>query len=353
MNLNQSKELIISIKQLISYNEYCAVTPKIKKKIFKIINEVRPELVTSFLKINRLSIKYHLIYCFLNDLKIHPRMRFFKFDKNLNRITEESLSLREFAYRHRPQGKKTNRVSLQKIYDAGMDLKYPKLNEYKIEKINKILNRIVSKHKRCEVCNKFFKVKHKTQKLCGIHCQSKLTSERMKVSNPSILYYDKIFTKAYRKRHSKRMKDKIANGEFTPNVTNSWANSKVNLKMFNINFRSSWEAYFYAKMFKNNHNIFYEKIRIKYYDSILKKYRNYITDFTDEENKVIYEIKPFSNKSNKNNVEKEKYANIWCIENNYQFIFICEDWFKENYDENLLKELNNDKIFKGMKQFKC
>lgn len=156
--------------------------------------------------------------------------------------------------------------------------------------------------------------------------------------------------------NSKKLKDKIKNGEFTPCVTNSWANSKIFLKIFNMNFRSSWEAYFYIYMRKNNNELEYEKIRIPYFDSEMNKNRNYITDFQDFKNKIIYEIKPDTNLDSQNTKDKEYFAKLWCSENGYTFKYISDGWFKSNYDENILDVIEDEdmreKIKKSMKQFR-
>jgi len=149
------------------------------------------------------------------------------------------------------------------------------------------------------------------------------------------------------------MKAKIARGEFTPCVTNSWANSKVNLKEFGIPFRSTWEAYFYLFMTIKKHNLKYEKLRIQYYDPAKNKMRNYITDFVDYENQMVYEIKPNGYKDNITIIAKEKAAQHWCMANDYTFKYISEDWFYENYDETLLTNFEHtEKIKKALMQFK-
>lgn len=145
---------------------------------------------------------------------------------------------------------------------------------------------------------------------------------------------------------SRKLKEKIFNGSFTPNITNSWANSKTFLKMYNKNFRSTWEAYFYLYMNYNNIKIEYEKLRIKYYDSIQKKERNYITDFIDETNKILYEIKPYCHLSNQNVIDKEEYTKQWCIQNDYTYTFITEEWFKINYNFNIVLNSDIDEIYK-------
>jgi hypothetical protein len=150
------------------------------------------------------------------------------------------------------------------------------------------------------------------------------------------------------KKQSKTMKEKIAKGEFTPCVTNSWANSRCKLEIdgFNKKYRSSWDAAFQIL----NPNCEYEKIRIPYISPEDNDWHNYITDFVDEDNKIIYEIKPDKLQETEVNKAKAKYAVKWTKENNYQYIIISNKWFKENsYKINFDKY--DEKIFKGMKQF--
>jgi hypothetical protein len=148
---------------------------------------------------------------------------------------------------------------------------------------------------------------------------------------------DKIYRSNY-------MKEKILSGEFTPKGGNRYTHfsSEYNGKKF----RSSWEAAFYS----TNTTLIYEKIRIPYYDSLIKTNRVYISDFLDEENRIIYEVRPqrlFDKQS-------DKFSCVikWCHDNNYKFMHINEqilkqlkddiDWEKLDYKsiKNLKRALN-------------
>lgn len=350
MNISDAKIIVEEIKKSLDYDTNRGVSPKKLNKLKELSDKFRPGLF-EFISERNLTFKYHFFYCFLNDIEPHGNMRFFKFDKDLNRITNE-ISLKEFAYIHRPQGAKTNRVSLLKVYDAGLDLVYPKLNNYSCEKINKICRRIVAKHNKCVICCKWHKIKHMGHKLCSDKCFRKYRSIIQTGANNTVHRQSPRTKQKVKEKLSKILKDKIARGEWTPEVTNSWANSKVNLKMFNLNFRSTWEAYFYAKMKKSGFHIEYEKVRIKYFDTVKGKTRVYITDFVDYENKIIYEVKPSGYKDSQNVTDKELAAKEWCLENGFSFEYISNSWFKQNYDTILLEELNNEKVTSGMRQFK-
>ena len=157
-------------------------------------------------------------------------------------------------------------------------------------------------------------------------------------------------------KQSITMKRKIANGEFTPCVTNSWANSKTFLQEENKYFRSTWEIYFYIYMKSIGIQLEYETIRIKYFDTEKEKFRNYIVDFYDKDNKILYEIKPKSNIDNINTISKTEVAIKYSNKNNIEFKFIDDDWFNSFYNENIVlnikDETTRNKCIKNLKQFK-
>jgi len=85
------------------------------------------------------------------------------------------------------------------------------------------------------------------------------------------------------------MKQKIADGLFTPKITNSFTHWDAIIDTGNDikKFRSSWEACIW---FSNQHWE-YEKIRIQYIGEDSKPH-TYIVDFFDPVNNILYEIKP-------------------------------------------------------------
>lgn len=138
---------------------------------------------------------------------------------------------------------------------------------------------------------------------------------------------------------SKTMKEKILNGSFTPDVTNSWCNSLINYK--NKKFRSSWEIAFYLL----NEGLDYEITRIKYFSFKYNQFKTYIVDFTDFKNRVLYEIKPNSKIDDITNQEKFKAAELFSQENSFSFRVISEFF--------LLKNLENikEKYYKNLDLF--
>jgi hypothetical protein len=146
---------------------------------------------------------------------------------------------------------------------------------------------------------------------------------------------------------SKKIKQKILDGSFTPNITNSWSKSMCKLNN-GKKYRSTWDAFFQLV----NSELKYEEIRIPYI--INGEKHIYIVDFVDFNNKIIYEIKPDSEKYKEINKIKEKFALIWCNENNFSYELISNKWFEMNYNKykQLIKNQPDEiKMFKNLKQF--
>jgi hypothetical protein len=197
--------------------------------------------------------------------------------------------------------------------------------------------------KTCEICNSFYmiksipyyKKKNTSLYTCSIKCYR--------------LNYKRYVTPERKIKQSNTLKRKIASGEFTPCVTNSWAKSRCEVIIDNktITCRSSWDAYFQI----HNPTLKYEFIRIPYISN--NKKHSYIVDFVDLDKKIIYEIKPSIYLNDNLNKIKIESANKWAINNNYAFNIIDDNWFIKNYDETLLKDQPNEiKIKRLLKQFK-
>lgn len=171
----------------------------------------------------------------------------------------------------------------------------------------------------------------------------------------SIKFYDR--DPSILEKQSINLKEKIKNGEWTPRVTNSWFNRKNSdiYKVDNISFRSSWELYFYIYNKNRNIPLEYEKVIIPYFDTKRNKNRNYLVDFMDKKNNILYEIKPNSEKQKEQIKNKEFALKNYCKENNLKFEYISEDWFSKNYDENEFSNYKlefKDKILKLLSQFR-
>lgn len=165
---------------------------------------------------------------------------------------------------------------------------------------------------------------------CSIECCYIQRSIRQKGANNTVHTWSKETMDNVKSKLSIIIKNKIATGKWTPNITNSWAGSKVKLNINNvvIKYRSSWDAFFHLC----NQHLEYEKLIIQY--NYKESWYNYITDFVDHKNKIFYEIKPTSNLYFDRNKAKFEYAEIWAKEHDYEFKIISDMWFKENVNNN-------------------
>lgn len=132
--------------------------------------------------------------------------------------------------------------------------------------------------------------------------------------------FKNLFSKETGDKISKSLIEKIKNG-YNPKATNGWCKSRITVD--GNHFRSSWELAFY--ILNKDKNLEFESIRIPYFYE--GKNRNYITDFVDRSNNVIYEIKPKECFSNEQIKIKTHSAINWCLKNNYEYVIIGLDYF--------------------------
>ena len=187
---------------------------------------------------------------------------------------------------------------------------------------------------------------------CSLKCTNKwLSKSRIGKGNPIHRISDENRIK-WKKTLSKQVKERIKSGNWTPEITNSWCHSrykikfKRNKKEIVQNVRSSWEA-FYQLM---NPDLIYEKLRIPY--KINGEWHNYIVDFIDNDNKTVIEIKPKSEELTiKNKIKKEALLK-WCDDNQYQYKFINEDFFKKQiWDLKLIKNQPDEERLSKFKKY--
>lgn len=205
---------------------------------------------------------------------------------------------------------------------------------------------------KCGKVNKFDTFARGYYKFCSKTCLHQWRSDNMKGEGNAIRKMTPEQYEKMNKKISNTIKSKIAKGEWTPCVTNSWAKSRceVNInrngKKVTVKCRSSWDAYFQIK----NPNMLYEKIRIPY--EWKGEFRNYIIDFVDIDNKVIYEIKPNNLRDSELNITKFSYAKRWAKSNNYDFVVVDDLWFRSNFNTEILKgQPEEDRINRLLKQF--
>jgi hypothetical protein len=209
--------------------------------------------------------------------------------------------------------------------------------------------------KYCPVCgneNRFIGYIPGYTKFCSKQCLYKWRSLKMQGINNNVHKMTPEALIKMGKKNSKHIKERILNGTFTPNITNSWCHSKieVNILQNNINktikCRSSWDAFFQLK----NQQCLYEKIRIPYFYK--DNFHIFIIDFVDIEKKIIYEIKPNSEILQEKNKIKFSAAKKWAADNCFIFKIINETWFKNNFNENLLiGQIEEKRLKKLLKQF--
>jgi hypothetical protein len=142
------------------------------------------------------------------------------------------------------------------------------------------------------------------------------------------------------KKSSATMKQLIAEGKYTPTITNTWTHwsAKIEFEDGTVKkFRSSWEACFYY----SNQHLAYESIRVKEVD------RTYVSDFVDEQANIMYEIKP----RNRYNVEIDKMTSLqnYCTNNGLKFIWLNEGNILDYIDvEKIAKDEKNKEQFLKM-----
>jgi len=145
--------------------------------------------------------------------------------------------------------------------------------------------------------------------------------------------------KSVAKKQSVLMKQKILEGSFTPNVTNSFTHWTAEIEYEGIvkKFRSSWEACVWL----SNPELEYETLRIP-----LPNGSNVITDFVDNQNRIIYEIKP---KSFWRKQQHKIDAIIdYCFANDYKFIWINEENILDYVKQDLFTSEFNKKQLEVM-----
>jgi len=150
--------------------------------------------------------------------------------------------------------------------------------------------------------------------------------------------------KSVAKIQSILMKEKIKNGDFVPNITNSFTHWDATI-IYNgqeRKFRSSWEACFWL----SNPFLEYETIRVP-----RKNGSSIIVDFVDMPSRIIYELKPvrFWNK------QQEKMDELidYCVKNDYIFKWINENNILQYIDKDKFDEVNlpqYEKMLNGISQ---
>ena len=216
-------------------------------------------------------------------------------------------------------------------------------------------DQLICRLDECKNKKRFISFSKGYRDFCSDNCRNKwLSKSRKGEGNPIHRISDENRIK-WKTTLSRQVKERIKNGGWTPNCTNSWCHSRYHLKflrngqIINQSVRSSWEAFFQLI----NPHLEYEKLRVPYFYK--KEWHSYIVDFIDNENKLVYELKPKALEIQGSNKIKEKELKSWCIQNGFKYIKISEDYFKNiTYDENIFKDtiIEYDKIKRFKLYFK-
>lgn len=238
-----------------------------------------------------------------------------------------------------------------------LDINYIKIDDLdvNVENVYFFLSGMNEEDRTCKICGKktkFIGIRNRKiyNDFCSDDCLYKYRSQNQIGDLNNVYKMDYDTKEKWKKKISDIMKNNIKNNKFTPNITNSWCRSKIKTIINNktINHRSSWEAFFHLV----NNELLYEKKRIEYYYE--NNRHNYIVDFIDEKNKILYEVKPNSEKTKLKNKCKRNAAIEWCKNNNYTYKVISDDWFKNNYIKykHLIKNQPNEhELLRKLKQF--
>ena len=177
---------------------------------------------------------------------------------------------------------------------------------------------------------------------------AKLRSQRQKGENNTCHRMSEETKLRSAKEHGEKIRKLILEGKFTPNPTNGWANSRC--KLLHINgyekyYRSAWDAAFQIL----NLDYLYEDVRIQYKDQ-KNRDKIYLVDFVNHKDKKLIEVKPQTLIESQRCKLKAEAALKWCEKNDYEYIIISNEYFKENAKK-INYTLYDKKIFNGMKQF--
>lgn len=228
-------------------------------------------------------------------------------------------------------------VNLTFLYFSILKKKYSYLYDGFIDCIRPEPNRYVKENFKKDLKKNNLKLYLKYYSHSCLNCYKDIDSENIFCSHTCYHeasrtgIYDASNSEETKRKISKIMKDKISNGTFTPNITNSWAKSRCYVDY--IPFRSSWEACFYLQTGYD-----YEQIRIPYI-GLDGNSHSYIIDFHNEHKKELIEIKPIWNQRDATVIVKYKAAQKWCKVNGYALRFVDErDLFKNK--ELILSQLH-------------
>lgn len=149
-----------------------------------------------------------------------------------------------------------------------------------------------------------------------------ISTQRAGAGNPM---YGSSLTEEQKHIKSKWLKERIADGSWTPHVHNS--RTHFESKYNGTAYRSSWEAMFHSL----NPWLQYEALRVPYTYS--GQQHTYIVDFIDYTSRIIYEVRPAERATDDKTKAKFEAARTWAKRNEYEFILITQQYFIDNFDD--------------------
>jgi len=209
------------------------------------------------------------------------------------------------------------------------------------------------KYHSCNNKRKFKSFTFGYRDFCCDSCRNKWLSEsRTGKNNPIHRISDENRIK-WKSTLSQQVRQRIREGKWTPEITNSWCHSRYKISFtrnnenINQNVRSSWEAFFQLL----NKDYEYEKLRIPYFYN--NQWHSYIVDFINNDIRKVVEIKPISEKTKSLNRIKKDALLQWCIDNNFTYMSIDENYFKRIiWNDSLLDgQPDKDRLIKFKKYF--
>ncbi len=200
----------------------------------------------------------------------------------------------------------------------------------------------------CCVCSKEHNKLNswKWHQVCSKKCQYIKHSIEQRGSNNTCHRMTAATKAAANIKNSITTKASILSGKFTPKSDNYRVFGMINFELGAEvrSVRSSWEVV-YSFLYPDHE---YESVRIKYFDTELKKSRIYITDFYDKESNTIIEIKPTKYQT-KNFNDKKSGA----ILAGYNFKVLDENYFKSlQLAESVIMSIKDSIIDKNKHQSK-
>lgn len=154
--------------------------------------------------------------------------------------------------------------------------------------------------------------------------KAKIVESNKKTWTPEkkLLQVEKNKANGVYERSSKKIKQKILTGQYTPKTQNRLTHKRLDSKLTGIKkYRSNWEVKFHEA----NPHLLYEHLRIPYLFNNTEKV--YIVDFWDPFVRLAIEVKPSSMTESPQNKAKAIALKEWCFNNNATCKIITEKDF--------------------------